>query len=182
MPEADARRRLTVEVAGAAEPVVARALWRLDDARRRTSGVLGGLTQDALDWVPASAGNSIGTTLYHLAAIESDYLFADILGRGETPPEVMTWFRHDVRDERGLLTAVQGVELAEHRERLDAIRARLRAALREMSAADFRRPRSLPTYDATPEWVLHHLTQHDAEHRGQIGELRLAAERELAAR
>jgi uncharacterized damage-inducible protein DinB len=34
-------------------------------------------------------------------------------------------------------------------------------------------------YDVTPEWVVHHLMQHEAEHRGQIGELRVAAEQAL---
>ena len=41
-----------------------------------------------------------------------------------------------------------------------------------MTLDEFRRPRSLPQYDVTPEWVLHHLTQHEAEHRGHIQGLR----------
>jgi uncharacterized damage-inducible protein DinB len=36
--------------------------------------------------------------------------------------------------------------------------------------------RSLAEYDVTPEWVLHHMMQHEAEHRGQIGALRAGAE------
>ena len=30
------------------------------------------------------------------------------------------------------------------------------------------RVRSLPDYDVTPEWVLNHLVQHEAEHRAEI--------------
>jgi uncharacterized damage-inducible protein DinB len=45
-----------------------------------------------------------------------------------------------------------------------------------MDLADFRRIRSLPEYDVTPEWVLHHLMQHEAEHRSQIGGLKDRAE------
>jgi uncharacterized damage-inducible protein DinB len=41
-----------------------------------------------------------------------------------------------------------------------------------MSLAEFRRPRQGPSYTVTPEWVIHHLTQHEAEHRGQIVQLK----------
>ncbi len=37
------------------------------------------------------------------------------------------------------------------------------------------RPRRLPGYDVTPCWVLHHLMQHEAEHRAEIARLRAAA-------
>jgi uncharacterized damage-inducible protein DinB len=55
---------------------------------------------------------------------------------------------------------------------LDRVRATLLAALRSITVEDFRRLRHLDAYDVSPEWVLHHLMQHEAEHRGQIGELR----------
>jgi hypothetical protein len=38
-----------------------------------------------------------------------------------------------------------------------------------MTADDFVRPRSLADYDVSPAWVLHHLGQHEAEHRGELG-------------
>ena len=40
-----------------------------------------------------------------------------------------------------------------------------------MDLTDFRRARALALYDVTPEWVLHHLCQHEAEHRSQLGRL-----------
>jgi hypothetical protein len=45
-------------------------------------------------------------------------------------------------------------------------------AYRRMDLAEFRRVRSLEDYDVTPEYVLHHLMQHEAEHHSQIGALR----------
>jgi uncharacterized damage-inducible protein DinB len=33
-------------------------------------------------------------------------------------------------------------------------------------------PRERPDYDVTPAWVLHHLMQHEAEHRSQISGIR----------
>jgi uncharacterized damage-inducible protein DinB len=46
---------------------------------------------------------------------------------------------------------------------------------------EFRRPRHLEQYDVTPQWVLHHLIQHEAEHRGQILDRRTEAEQTLLA-
>jgi hypothetical protein len=40
-----------------------------------------------------------------------------------------------------------------------------------MSTDNFRRARSFPDYDVTPEWVVHHLCQHEAEHRSEIAAL-----------
>jgi uncharacterized damage-inducible protein DinB len=72
------------------------------------------------------------------------------------------------RDAAGILTLVRGETLDQHRLRLAAVRGNLLAALRPMSAAEFERPRRLPDYDVTPAWVLHHLAQHEAEHRAEI--------------
>jgi uncharacterized damage-inducible protein DinB len=67
---------------------------------------------------------------------------------------------------------VVGEPLARHLERLVVVRAALRAAVAGMDAAELARVRALPAYDVTPGWVIHHLLQHEAEHRGAIGALR----------
>lgn len=96
----------------------------------------------------------------------------EVLEVEQFPPEVAALFPHDVRDKWGRLTPVPGIGLATHLRRLDAVREQLRAVYRTMTPGDFRRARRLPAYDVTPEWVIHHLAQHEAEHRGQIGMLR----------
>ena len=40
-----------------------------------------------------------------------------------------------------------------------------------MSAENFHRVRTLPDYHVTPAWVLHHLAQHEAEHRSELQSL-----------
>jgi len=123
-------------------------------------------------------GNSIGTLLYHLAAIEIDWLYADVLQK-PWPPELEMQFPFDVRDEQGHLIAVRGLSLDAHLRRLDAVRSILLDAFRGMSLDEFRRAWRTQGYDVTPEWVIHHLMQHEAEHRGQIGEIRIRAEQSL---
>jgi uncharacterized damage-inducible protein DinB len=159
-------------------PEIGRWLWALEDTRQRTEQSLEGIGTAAIDWSPALGGNSIGTLLYHIAAIEVDWLFTDVLQR-EFPPEVEPLFPYDVRDEQGRLVTVQDVSLEEHLDRLATTRAILLASFRDMDVREFRRLRHMAGYSVTPEWVLHHLMQHEAEHRGQIAELRARAERTL---
>jgi uncharacterized damage-inducible protein DinB len=138
----------------------------LEEARRRTLRAIAGLDPRVVDRSDG-AGNSIGTLLYHIALIEMDWLFAEIVEE-PFPAEVVELFPFDVRDAEGRLTPVTGVDLADHRERLRRTRGIFLEAMRRISPGDYHRPRILPSYSVTPAWVLHHLMQHEAEHRGQI--------------
>jgi len=96
------------------------------------------------------------------------------------PTEVAALFTYPTRDKQGQLTQIQGISLAEHRKRLETVRSLLLDVYQPMELAEFRRVRALPYYDVTPEWVLHHLMQHEAEHRSQFAALRDRAKRLLA--
>jgi len=163
------RRSLIVVPDTGGDPSSARWLWALDDARQRTLTQLADLPATYLDWTPPAGENSIGTLLYHIAAIEADWLSAEV--REEVPfaPDLAALFPRDVRDRTGRLSVVAGLTLAEHLARLATTRAELSRTFRALSPADFRRVRTLSDYDVTPEWVLHHLIQHEAGHRGEIG-------------
>ncbi|HVE90740.1 MAG TPA: DinB family protein [Actinomycetota bacterium] len=150
------------------EPEVGAALWRLDEGRERTLRVLEDLPEGCLD--AESGGNTIGTVLYHVALIEADWLFVDILEQA-IPPELQRVLPADDRDHQGVLTAVRGESIDQLLSRLDLVRGTLRTRLRGMTQDDFHRPRACPNYDVSPAWVLHHLAQHEAEHRGEIGSI-----------
>jgi uncharacterized damage-inducible protein DinB len=160
------------------EPQIARWLWAMQDARQRTMEQLAGLTQALIDWVPPDQASSIGTVLYHLGLIETDWLYAEVLEQ-DYPAEIAAFFPYDHRDSDGHLTQVDGITLDQHLDRLATVRRRLLDAFQSMSLHEFQRVRQLPAYDVTPEWVLHHLLQHEAEHRSQLGALRIAAKQAL---
>ena len=141
-------------------------LAALQDARERTLRVLKNIEPQWLDFVPQAGGESIGTTLYHLAAIEVDWLYEEVL-QAPFPPEIEVLLPHDVRDATGKLTPVSDT-MANHLERLNKVRKKLLDNLLSMSADDFMKARSLPEYDVSPMYVIHHLMQHEAEHRSQI--------------
>jgi uncharacterized damage-inducible protein DinB len=174
----DPKKLLTVGIHSSKDPEIGRWLWAIQDTRRRTLKGLQGLSQEVIDWLPEGGESSIGTVLYHIATVEADWLYSEVLEQA-FPPQVDALFPSEMRDEQGHLTQVLGTRLEQHINRLETLRARLLEAYQRMELDDFRRARSLPDYDVTPEWVLHHLMQHEAEHRSQIGALRARAERGL---
>ena len=169
---ADGAREVLMLGPDADDPEVGRWLAAMEDARRDTVRELASVTAPMVDWQPPLLLESIGTLLYHVALIEASWLWDEILA-GEKPP---VWLDaelhvHD-RDATGRLTRVEGEPLERHLERLERIRRDLVDRLRPMSNADFHTLRHLEPYDAAPDWVLHHLLQHEAEHRSHIAFVR----------
>lgn len=151
----------------------------MEDTRQSTKASLDGVSDAVVAWVPPDGSSSIGTVLYHIALIEADWLYVEVLEQ-EYAPAIAARFPHAPRDADDQLVQVQGGTLTDHLVRLDAVREQLLQVFQAMEVDDFRRLRHLAEYEVTPEWVLHHLMQHEAEHRSQLGALRARAELELA--
>jgi uncharacterized damage-inducible protein DinB len=162
---------LTLAASEGEDPEIGRWLRALKDTRGRTRRELRDLPADLLDTPPRTGGSSIGTILYHLAIIEADWLFDDILGTQETdwPSEL---FSKDVREDGQHLTPFAGETVEQHLKRMEKVRAMLVETISAMSPEELHRPRERKDYDVSPAWVLHHLMQHEAEHRSQIGSVR----------
>ena len=165
------RERLTLEPPGP-EAEVGRWLAAMEDARRDTLRELEGVTPEMVDWRPDAPLNSIGALLYHVALIEADWLLDDIQGREALPDWMRELLPFSDRDDDGRLTRVDGQPLDQHLDRLARIRAFLIDQLRAMPPHELHSPRARARYDVSPGWVLHHLLQHEAEHRSHIAWLR----------
>lgn len=165
-------RQLLILQPIAADPEVGRWLAALEDCRRDTLRELDGVTNAMLDVVPTGSDNSIATLLYHIALIEADWLLADVFGQQDARSAEPTLLPFMDRDADGQLTAVQGQTMAEHLARLSAVRSMLLNRLKPMPASDFHLPRRRDDYDVAPDWVVHHLLQHEAEHRSEIARVR----------
>jgi hypothetical protein len=74
------------------EPLVGSYLSAYQDVRQRTLDTLEGLEPNLIDWCPPWRGNPISALLYHLAAIEADWLFTDILEQREFSPQIHELF------------------------------------------------------------------------------------------
>lgn len=163
------RRVLSLEPI-ANDPEVGRWLAAMEDARRDTLRELDGVPEDLIDQRPPGEDNSIGALLYHVALIEADWLLDDIFELADPWPDELLPLAD--RDEKGRLIQASDQTLRQHVNRLAAVRAMLIEKMKPMSAIEFDRPRARPDYDVTPAWVMHHLLQHEAEHRAQIVAIR----------
>ncbi len=152
-------------------PEIGTALWILEEARKRTFEQLGDAPDAMMDWVSEHERHAVGTLLYHIALIEADWLFTEVL-ETDYAPDIIALFPVAARDSSGRLSAFKGETFAEHKQRLAMVRSRVMDVFYNMDLDDFRRTRSLEPYDVTPEWVLFHLSQHEAEHRSEINSLR----------
>jgi uncharacterized damage-inducible protein DinB len=175
---------LAVSIADPGDPIVARALWILMEARRRTLRALSGLPDTALEWAPPTETHTIGTLLYHIAATEMEWICLDLLGGRSVAGALAPLFDRGVREVDGRLVPIRGETVGAHLQRLAMMRAFTLDALGSTDDRAFCRPRpmALEARTVTPEWLVYHLAQHEAEHRGQIIQLRRAWEREDSAR
>jgi uncharacterized damage-inducible protein DinB len=169
----DEHERLSLGPIGA-QSQVGLLLAAMEDSRGRTLRELATVSDPMLTWRPPVPLDSIGQLLYHVALIEADWLLADILALPEDRwPEWLTdEFPIDARDAEGRLSPVPDEPLERALARLERVRRLLLEELRPMSDADLHRPRQLPDHHVTPAWVLHHLLQHEAEHRAHMALVR----------
>jgi uncharacterized damage-inducible protein DinB len=160
------RKNLQVVALPNYEPEIGRWIWCLEDVRRTILERISGLSQATLDRKP-NGGHSIGSLLYHIALIEADWFYEDVLG-GEWNPEIRSLFPQEDRNNDNTLIHIEGQDLAEHLHRLKSVRDELLSHFRSMDITDWRTRRILKEYDVTPEWVIYHLIEHESHHRGQI--------------
>src|SRR5215217_3646951 len=90
------------------EPEIGRWLWALQDARQRTMQQLDSLSPGVIDWFPPDGESSIGTILYHIANIEADWLYVEVLEQQTFPAEVTALFPFETRDKQGHLSQASG--------------------------------------------------------------------------
>ncbi len=153
------------------DPEIGRQLWALEEVRRRTLDLVKGVGQATLDWEGSDGhDNAIGSLLYHIALVEAEWTFVDILGQ-DLPASVQVDLPYPAEDAAEKLTRVLGVGLDQHRKRLDLSRRLLLDEVRPMSLDEWRRPRypaGRTDRQATPEWIVFHLIEHEAGHAFQI--------------
>lgn len=153
--------------------VTAGGEWRrlqaqLAENRERTLKAIADCTPEELVRESAEFPNSISTQLAHLAAIEMDWLFVDLLNR-EIPADVLAWFPFvDVRDDAGRLSRPQGPDLADLIDLLHRCRERWIRETRQLDEALLVTQIRGAEGSSNGEWILTHLLLHEAEHRGMM--------------
>ena len=163
------RERLVLQPAGG-DPEIGRWLSAFEEVRRDTMQVLREIAVGVVDSEPGDGGDTVGTVLYHVALVEIDWVFTDVLDRQDEIP--LDVFPYDSRIEDGHLTPVMGETMAQHLERLATTRELVLRELRGMSSEDFHRVHAREEIDVSADWVVFHLIDHEVEHRVRLSQLR----------
>jgi len=149
------------------EPLVGRYLTMMADSRSLTIETIKAIRYDLLYWRRNEFDSNISDLLYHIALVEADWLYVDVQ-QSTIPAELSRHLAYEDRDAHGRLIHIGTEELEQSLQRLQRVRAALNREYSRMDLAEFRRLRKSGPREVSPEWVLHHLLQHEAEHRGQI--------------
>jgi uncharacterized damage-inducible protein DinB len=140
-------------------------LAQLEEGRARTLRHVAKVPPERLHWSSAEFPNSLAA---HLAVIELDWLYCDLLGV-DIPADVVAWFPiADVRQADGRLCQAEDVGLPRLLDFLARARARLLEVVSRLEEAGLSELVEGQEGAATPEWILTHLAQHEAEHRGVL--------------
>jgi uncharacterized damage-inducible protein DinB len=154
-------------------PAVGRYVTMLEDVRRRTLKYIEGLSAGQLAWHPNERVESIGTQLLHIAAVETSYMQEDIARRPMGPEWKIAF---PIRFE---IAQISGQELAYFIDKLETVRMETRDLLGgladtdlEMEIAPLDPGEGNEHVRYTIEWILYHLIEHEAHHKGQIALLK----------
>jgi hypothetical protein len=86
------KEQKVVDVILSKEPESGCWLWAIQDMRQSTLRELEGLASPMIDWLPPENESSIDTILYHMADIEADWPYVEVLEQ-PLPPEVAALFQ-----------------------------------------------------------------------------------------
>ena len=164
------REQLALVPAPGLDPEIGRWLAAFEEVRRDTLAVLETIAAGDVDRDPGDGGDTVGTVLYHVALVEVDWVFTDVLDRQDRIPRDL--FPRDDRVEDGRLTPVLGESLDHHLERLATTRGLVLDELGSMGASEYHRARSRERFDVAADWVVFHLVDHEVEHRVRLSALR----------
>lgn len=163
------RERLALDPI-ADDPEIGRWLAAFEEVRGDTLQVLREIPTEAVDRDPDDGGDGLGTVLYHVALVEVDWVFNDVLDQQDRIPRDLFPFEDRIED--GHLMPVLGESLEQHLDRLAKTRTIVLDVLRSMSPADFHRVHVREEIDVSADWVVFHLIDHEVEHRVRISALR----------
>lgn len=163
----EAKRVITLDREDGLSPRVALLYSMMEKVRGRLFSRIESLSDVDIDYSPHGRSiETIGTLLFHIAAVEWSWIFEDI-GRKEMDYE--KWKQaFPLREDIDQLTG-QRVEF--YFDRLNEVRQEVLEWLRGIDDEELDRLIDLGHAEVSIEWVLFHLIEHEAMHIGQISVL-----------
>ena len=148
-------------------------LYMLDDIRKDTLRGVNGLTKEQLFQAPIEGEASIGSYLMHLG--ECDLFWLYVISGEEQPEDLKkrvysdVWF--DCEHEKSA-PPKEAIDPKEYVEAITAARERLRNYVQSLADENLEetihRTFSWGERNYSKKWIIYHLIEHEAHHRGQM--------------
>lgn len=142
-----------------------------EKSRSDTKHAIAGLEPQDLSWKALHKSNSIGMLLLHVAVVELDWMVHDV-ARQKVDPRLHQELMMEQVEESSVLYDPGEQSLEWYVSRLDETRELTRRVMGGLDETELEgwRPADRPGvhYELQVGWILAHLIQHEAAHRGQI--------------
>jgi uncharacterized damage-inducible protein DinB len=163
----EAKRVVTLEREDELSPRVALLYSMMDKVRGRLLSRIESLSDVDIDYSPHGRSiETIGTLLFHIAAVEWSWIFEDIGGKEMDYEKWKQAF--PLREGIDQLT---GQVVKFYLDRLSEVRQEVHEWLKSIDDDELDRLIDLGHAEVSIEWVLFHLIEHEAMHIGQISVL-----------
>ena len=151
-------------------PKIAELYGMLSETRIRLLEEVEGITQEQLDYSPnITKIETIGTLLFHIAAIEFSWIYEDIFKKEMDYEE---WKYAFALRESLDPPQVTGRPMSFYLDKLRDLREKVYETLQTMKDDQLQSIIESGTNKYTIFWILHHLNQHESLHIGQINFLK----------
>jgi uncharacterized damage-inducible protein DinB len=167
--------RIALPETGELHPRIALLFSQMQDIQADLKKYAAGWSQEDLEREIVPGFMTPGRLLAHVAEAETWWVQVLLAGRGagedghHSPPGWCAPFAEDADGD----AVAEGQPLETYFELLDRVRRETHAVLKGMDAEDLSRDFPFTSREGKPyafslEWVLHHLCEHEAHHRGQL--------------
>ena len=162
--------RYTLSPVSGVAPGIGFYLSGMDEVRAQLREALEGMTAEQLGRRAVEGAHPVGALVLHCVAAEWLWMRRTIDGSPLTEEDLRTAHMDVLQDPDGF--AARGYSAEYYLNALDAIREKTRERLASFSDDDLDRifsfVRQGETFEASLRWMLHHLIDHEAQHKGQI--------------
>lgn len=151
-------------------PKIAKLYAMLSETRERLLEQIKDISQEQLDFSPSITKiETIGTLLFHIAAIEFSYIFEDIY---EEQWDQEEWKYSLALREQLDPPQMTGKPISFYLDKLSEIRERVYSKVLEWTDKDLDRVVKSGKREVTINWILYHINYHESVHIGQINFLK----------
>ncbi|HEX5707896.1 MAG TPA: DinB family protein [Pyrinomonadaceae bacterium] len=177
-------KRHVIEQCEGLAPAVAHYFGGMEEVRAQLREAVEGLPEDLLVCRSVAGCHSIGALLLHIGEAEWYWMNCVVEGREITDEDRAAVFWDALEKEQASSETVHtGMTVRQCLDIIDEQRERTRRTLADFGDEDleriFIRDRRDGPHEFSLRWLLHHLIDHEAQHKGQILMLkRLLANRE----